>query len=245
MNSPPNHKWEEGLDIDNSDLLLTPIFRPTNNPHIVPEITTTTQTLISAQNHQVYNYNEWEQALDIDNFDLRLTPVVRPSNNPHIVSEITTTIQTMISSQNHQVDNYDEWEEGLDIDVSDLRLTPIIHPSNNPHIDNTRSCWYCSKAKLCKLADTRESGEESVMSTQEYIIKFIEDVGEDDDFMRAPWLSVLDRVHVDGGIVVGCFGDVKKFLKNGKLEKVVAVIKSCTLNALGDLTVTLKDRYNL
>ncbi|GKC26201.1 transposase, MuDR, MULE transposase domain protein [Tanacetum coccineum] len=44
--------------------------------------------------------------------------------------------------------------------------------------------------------------------------------------------------------VTGCFGDVKKFLKNGKLEKVekfLAVIKSCTLNALGDLTVTLKD----
>ncbi|GJT35534.1 transposase, MuDR, MULE transposase domain protein [Tanacetum coccineum] len=44
-----------------------------------------------------------------------------------------------------------------------------------------------------------------------------------------------------GGIVTGCFGYVKKCLKNGKLEKVVAVIKSCTPNALGDLTVTLKD----
>ncbi|GJV32045.1 phospholipase-like protein [Tanacetum coccineum] len=48
-------------------------------------------------------------------------------------------------------------------------------------------------------------------------------------------------VNVDGGIMTGCFGDVKKFLMNGKLKKVVAVIKSCTSNALGDLTVTLKD----
>ncbi|GJS64704.1 hypothetical protein Tco_0679268 [Tanacetum coccineum] len=79
------------------------------------------------------------------------------------------------------------------------------------------------------------------MSTQEYIRKVIEDVGEDGDFTRAPWLSVIDYVNVDGGIVTGCFGDVKKFLKNGKLEKVVTVIKSCTPNALGDLTVTLKD----
>ncbi|GJX29689.1 transposase, MuDR, MULE transposase domain protein [Tanacetum coccineum] len=79
------------------------------------------------------------------------------------------------------------------------------------------------------------------MSTQDYIRKVIEDIGEDDDFTRAPWLSVLDYVNVDGGIVPGCFGDVKKFPKNGKLEKVVAVIKSCTPNALGDLTVTLKD----
>ncbi|GJW54368.1 transposase, MuDR, MULE transposase domain protein [Tanacetum coccineum] len=79
------------------------------------------------------------------------------------------------------------------------------------------------------------------MSTQDYIRDIIEDVGEDDDFTRAPWLSVLDYVNVDEGIVMGCFGDVKKFLKNEKLEKVVAVVKSYTPNALGDLTVTLKD----
>ncbi|GKB38729.1 hypothetical protein Tco_0883671 [Tanacetum coccineum] len=96
-------------------------------------------------------------------------------------------------------------------------------------------------AKLRKIANTREGGEESVMSTQEYIRNVIKDVGEDDSFTRAPLHSVLDYVNEDGGIVKGCFGDVKKFLKNGKLKKVVAIIKSCTLNALGDLTVTLKD----
>ncbi|GKF38774.1 hypothetical protein Tco_0118835 [Tanacetum coccineum] len=111
MNSPPNHKWEEGLDINESDLRLTPVVRPSNNPHIVLEITTTTQTLISSQNHQVDNYDEWEQALDIDNSDLRL----RPSNNPHIVPEITTTTQTLFSSQNNQVDN---------CVVNPIRITP-------------------------------------------------------------------------------------------------------------------------
>nr|GEY27249.1 reverse transcriptase domain-containing protein [Tanacetum cinerariifolium] len=69
----------------------------------------------------------------------------------------------------------------------------------------------------------------------------IKDVGEDDAFMRMPWLSAINYVNVDGGIVTGCFEDVKEFLKNGNLEKVVAVIKSCTPNALGDLIVTLKD----
>ncbi|GJX06743.1 transposase, MuDR, MULE transposase domain protein [Tanacetum coccineum] len=54
---------------------------------------------------------------------------------------------------------------------------------------------------------------------------------------------IPNYVNVDGGVVTGCFGDVKKFLKNKKLEKVVAVIKSYTLNALGNLTVTLKDLY--
>ncbi|GJY18990.1 hypothetical protein Tco_0390481 [Tanacetum coccineum] len=195
MNSPPNHEWEEGLDIDDSDLRLTPVVRPNNNPHIVPEITTTTQTLISSQNHQVDNYDEWEQALDIDDFDLRLTPVVHPSNNPHIVPEITTTTQTLFSSQNNQVDN---------CVVKPIRIIP-------------GPAGIVQTTKLRKLADTQEGGEESVMSTQEYIRKVIEDVGDDDNFTCAPWLSVLDYVNVDGGIVTGCFGDVKKFFKNGKL----------------------------
>ncbi|GJX83931.1 hypothetical protein Tco_0333412 [Tanacetum coccineum] len=185
MNSPPNHEWEEGLDIDDSDLLLTPVVHPTNNPHIVPEITTTTQTLISAQNHQVDAYDECEQALDIDDSDHRLTPVP-------------------------------------------IRIIP-------------GPAGIVQTTKLCKLVDTQEGGEESAMSTQEYIRKVIEDVGEDDDFTRALWLSVIYYVNVYGGIVTGCFGDVKEFLKNGKLEKVVAVIKSCTPNTLGDLTVTIKD----
>ncbi|GJT59900.1 hypothetical protein Tco_1003433 [Tanacetum coccineum] len=168
MNSPPNHECEEGLDIDDSDLLLTTVIHHTNNTHIVPEITTT---------------------------------------------------QTLFSSQNNQVDNYV---------VKPIRIIP-------------GPAGIVQTAKLRKLVDTREGGEESVMSTQEYIRKVIKDVGEDDDFTRAPWLSAIDYVNVDGGIVTGCFGDVKKFLKNGKLEQIVAVIKSCTPNALGDLTVKLKD----
>ncbi|GKA89156.1 hypothetical protein Tco_0810968 [Tanacetum coccineum] len=192
MNSPPNHEWEEGLDINDSDLLLTLVIRPTNNPHIVPKITTT-QTLISAQNHQVDTYAEFPK--------------------------ITTATQTLFSSQNNQVDNYV---------VKPIRIIP-------------GPVGIVQTTMLRKLVDTREGGEESVMSTQEYIRKVIEDVGKDDDFTREPWLSAIDFVNVDGGIVTGCFGDVKKFLKNGKLEKIVIVFKSCTPNALGDLTVTLKD----
>nr|GEY81565.1 hypothetical protein [Tanacetum cinerariifolium] len=158
-----------------------------NNPYIVPEITTTTQTLISSKNHQVDIYDECEQALDIDDSDLRLTPIICPNNNPHIVPEITTTTQTLFSSQNNQVVTY--------------VMKPIRIITSLVVIVQT--------AKLYKLDDTREGREEFVMSTQE--------------------------------ILTGCFGDVKKFLKNEKLEKVVAVIKSGTPNALGNLTVTLKD----
>ncbi|GJU32477.1 hypothetical protein Tco_1176066 [Tanacetum coccineum] len=130
-----------------------------------------------------------------------------------------------------------EWEQALDIDDFDLRL------GRSSRQQPSRPAGIVQTAKLRKITYTREGGEKSLMSTQEYIRKFIKDVGEDDDFTHASWLSVVEYVNVDGRIVTGYFLDVKKFLKNGKHEKVFAIIKSCTLNALGDLIVTLKDLY--
>ncbi|GKF79691.1 copia protein, partial [Tanacetum coccineum] len=46
-----------------------------------------------------------------------------------------------------------------------------------------------------------------------------------------------DREEIGGG----CFGDIESYLKNGKLETVVAIITSCKPNVLGDMNVTLKD----
>nr|GEZ84448.1 hypothetical protein [Tanacetum cinerariifolium] len=136
------------------------------------------------------------RCLDIDDSDLLLAPIIRPTNNTHIVPQITTT-QTLFSSQNNQVDNC---------------VVKLIRRIPGP-------AGIVQTAKLRKLVDTREGGEESVIA--------------------------IDYVNVDGGIVTGCFGDVKKFFKNEKLKKIVAVIKSCTPNALGDLTVTLKDLSGL
>nr|GEU49637.1 hypothetical protein [Tanacetum cinerariifolium] len=36
-------------------------------------------------------------------------------------------------------------------------------------------------------------------------------------------------------------GDIKNFLKNEKIDQVIVIVKSCTPNVLGDLTITLKD----
>ncbi|GJX81928.1 hypothetical protein Tco_0331409 [Tanacetum coccineum] len=107
----------------------------------------------SPQNH------EWKHALDIDDSDLRLNLVVHLNNNPHILTETTTATQTLFSSQNHQVDN--------------CVVTPIRIIPGPTGIVQT--------AKLRKIADTREGGEDAIMSIQEYIRKVIEDVGDDDD----------------------------------------------------------------
>nr|GFA02139.1 hypothetical protein [Tanacetum cinerariifolium] len=54
-------------------------------------------------------------------------------------------------------------------------------------------------------------------------------------------VSAIEYVNVNGGIVNKCLRDIKNFLKNEKLDQVVAIVKSCSPNVLGDLTVTMKD----
>ncbi|GKB99612.1 transposase, MuDR, MULE transposase domain protein [Tanacetum coccineum] len=81
----------------------------------------------------------------------------------------------------------------------------------------------------------------ALMSTQEYMQKDVEDVGEDANFNSGAWVSATNYVNAFGGTIIGCLGDIDNFLKKGKLEQVVAIVKSCSPNALGDLNVTLKD----
>ncbi|GJR95113.1 reverse transcriptase domain-containing protein [Tanacetum coccineum] len=56
-----------------------------------------------------------------------------------------------------------------------------------------------------------------------------------------PWLQEIVYLYGEGLSVSGCLGDMKKNYIKGKLELVVGVVKSCTPNSLGDMTVTLKD----
>ncbi|PWA62727.1 hypothetical protein CTI12_AA356600 [Artemisia annua] len=156
--------------------------------------------------------DEWEQLLDIDDSDLQLTPVLRPCNR-HVRDIITTT-------QNADVDNLEENKP--------VRIIP-------------GPAGIFQASKLRKQLDIHEGGVESVLSTQEYIKKIVKDVGEDEDFNRGPWLRSIEYVKKNGGIVSGCLGDIKQHLNKGKLEQVIAIVKSCTPNVLGDLTVILKD----
>ncbi|GKE42761.1 RNA-directed DNA polymerase, eukaryota [Tanacetum coccineum] len=67
-------------------------------------------------------------------------------------------------------------------------------------------------AKLRKQRDVQLGLDGAVMSTQEYMKKVIEDVR-----------------------------DIMNFFKNGKLDLVVAIVKSCSPNVIGNLTMTMKD----
>ncbi|GJW10232.1 EEIG1/EHBP1 N-terminal domain-containing protein [Tanacetum coccineum] len=123
------------------------------------------------------------------------------------------------------------------------RPSSLVHPFGGENrIRKTHSpAGILQVAKLHKKTKIEEGGHDCQMPTQKYVRKIIKDGSVDDHFTRGPWLCVVQYIADEGSIAIGCFGDIKTFCKNVKLEKVIAVIKSCTPNALGDLTVTLKD----
>ncbi|GJU23504.1 zf-CCHC domain-containing protein [Tanacetum coccineum] len=146
----------------------------------------------------------------------------------------------------------DPWELSLDIDDSDLHLTPVLRPSSStcappsPSTPNTGRiipgpAGIVQQAKMLKEKVFILGLDGALMSTQEYMQKVVEDVGEDEDFNSGAWVSATNYVNANGGTVTGCLGDIKNFLKNGKLDQVVAIVKSCSPNVIGDLTVTMKD----
>nr|GEW92013.1 hypothetical protein [Tanacetum cinerariifolium] len=127
--------------------------------------------------------------------------------------------------------NY-QWEDLLDIDDSDLPLTPVLRPYNR-HVRET----------ITITSTQNTDGIVQVEEVEEKPVKIIP--GEGEDFNSGSWVGVTKYVKANGRIVSGCIGDIKTFLKNRKLKQVVAIIKSCSLNALGDLKMTVKDLSEL
>nr|GEV47829.1 hypothetical protein [Tanacetum cinerariifolium] len=166
--------------------------------------------------------------LDIDDSNLPLTPVLRPCNR-HVHETITIT-----STQNTNGIVQVEETSGI-VQVEEVEEKPVrIIPS---------PAGIIQLAKIRKQLDIHEGGDDSVLSSQEYMKQVIEDVGEDEDFKSGPWVGATEYVKANGGIVSGCLGDINTFLKNRKLEQTVAIIQSCSLNAFGDLKVTIKDLF--
>ncbi|GJT12158.1 reverse transcriptase domain-containing protein [Tanacetum coccineum] len=142
------------------------------------------------------------------------------------------------------------WEFSLDIDDSDLQLTPVVRSYSSTHVEPSplnSVTIILGPAGIVQLSSiTRVEPSSSTSNPVKIIpspagLKVVEDVGEDADFNSGAWVSATNYVNAFGGTVTGCLGDIDNFLKKGKLEQVVAIVKSCYPNTLGDLNVTLKD----
>nr|GEZ89700.1 hypothetical protein [Tanacetum cinerariifolium]GEZ89704.1 hypothetical protein [Tanacetum cinerariifolium] len=136
----------------------------------------------------------------------------------------------------------DPWEYSHDIDDSDLHLTHVLRLSSSAHVEPSPYTpnpvtIIPGPAGVVQLSNIICVEPSSLTSNP----KVVEDVGEDVDFNSGVWVSATNYVNASGGTVTGCLRDIDNFLKKEKLEQVVAIVKSCSLNALGDLNVTLKD----
>ncbi|GJX60937.1 hypothetical protein Tco_0292327 [Tanacetum coccineum] len=146
----------------------------------------------------------------------------------------------------------DPWEYSLDIDDYDLNLTHVLRSSSSARVEPSPytpnpvriipgPAGLVQRAKQLKENVFILDPDGALMSTQEYMQKVVEDVGEDSDFNSGAWISATNYVLSTGGTVTGCLGDIDNFLEKGKLAQVVAIVKTCSSNALGDLNVTMKD----
>nr|GEY95313.1 hypothetical protein [Tanacetum cinerariifolium] len=172
----------------------------------------------------------WEYSLDIDDSDLHLTPAVCSSNSIHVEpSPYTTNPVTIIPGPS-----------GVVHVSSSTRVEPSTSNLNSVRII-PGPAGLVQQAILLKEKVFILDINGDLMSTQQYMDKIVEDIGDDDDFKSAAWVSATNCVNTFGGTVTGCLGDVDNFLKNGKLEQVVGIVKSCSPNMLDDLNVTLKD----
>ncbi|KAJ9542455.1 hypothetical protein OSB04_028961, partial [Centaurea solstitialis] len=196
----------------------------------------------------------WEEALDVDDSDLHSLPLLRPckqqrrhrdQTNPPPTAADLPLPQTLDSSPKSPSQTDNSLPQNFN-DVSQYE-SPPPPPPLPPSRVIPGPAGIVQAAKLLKTRDNdrvRVLGQEEVMATQEYIRRVVEDPEEDADFKLTPWLSAMEFCSGDGvwnSVGSAHLGDIKGYLKNGKLDQVVAVVKSCAPNALGDLMVVLKD----
>ncbi|GKA65083.1 hypothetical protein Tco_0764790 [Tanacetum coccineum] len=148
----------------------------------------------------------------------------------------------------------DPWEFGLDIDDSDLHLTPSLRSSNSTNVESSTLIQnpvmiIHGPVGVVQLSSNTRTEPYPSIPNPVWIIpgpagivqqaKLLKE--KDDDFNSGAWVSATNYVMEFGGTITGCWGDIDNFLKKGKLDHIVSIVKSCSPNMLGDLNVTLKD----
>nr|GEV29573.1 reverse transcriptase domain-containing protein [Tanacetum cinerariifolium] len=126
----------------------------------------------------------WEYSLDIDDSDIHLTPFLRSYSSAHVEpSPYTPNPVTIIPSP---------------AGVVQLSNSICVEPSSstpNPVRIIPGSAGLVQRAKLVKENVFILDPDGALMSTQEYMQKVIEDVGEDADFNSGAWVSAINYVN--------------------------------------------------
>ncbi|GKB61683.1 hypothetical protein Tco_0917869 [Tanacetum coccineum] len=145
----------------------------------------------------------WEYSLDIDDSDLNLTHVLRSSSSARVEpSPYTPNPVRIIPGPAGTVQ---------------LSSSTCYEPSSstpNPVRIIPGPAGLVQRAKQLKENVFILDPDGALMSTQEYMQKVVEDVGEDSDFNSGAWISATNYVLSTGGTVTRCLGDIDNFLRS-------------------------------
>ncbi|GJW36054.1 hypothetical protein Tco_0917342 [Tanacetum coccineum] len=170
-------------------------------------------------NSNFTNENDpWEYSFDIDDYDLHLTPVLRLSSSARVEPSSSTLNPVRIIPG----------PAGTVQFSSSTCFEPSSSTPNSVKII-PGPAGLVQQANQLKENIFILDSDGALMSTQEYMQKVV----EDDDFNSGACISATNYVIDTGGTVTGCLGDINNFLKNEKLDQVVAIVKSCSSNYLG------------
>nr|GEU82104.1 hypothetical protein [Tanacetum cinerariifolium] len=106
----------------------------------------------------------------------------------------------------------DQWKLSLDIDDFDLRLRHVLHPSNNTRVETSPA----TQKPVRIIPGPAGIVQEAKLYKQRDIL--------------LGWDKVVMSTQ-----------EYMKKVVDDKLDQVVAIVKSCSSNMIGDLTVTMKD----
>nr|GEV65225.1 hypothetical protein [Tanacetum cinerariifolium] len=256
-----NELWEFNLDIDDSDIHLTPVVRSSSSTHVELSPYTSNPVTIIPGLAGIIQLSS----------STRVEPSPSTTNSVRIIRGHAGIITGTIHYKVLDVGSY-----GTDITVRAAMIlanVSVFTPKPSQHylnitmrnvIEVFRKDTFLGSGSGRLLSHARGLGFKPrrggfpsgakkgvglspklkvrvLHTTQLDVTKVVEDVDEDDDFNSGAWVSTTNYVNVFGGAITGCLRDIDNFLKKKKLEQVVAIVKSCSPNMLDDLNVTLKD----
>nr|GEV22572.1 hypothetical protein [Tanacetum cinerariifolium] len=178
--------------------------------------------------------------------DLYFKPLeVVCESDEEVISKYRSQEKARKDSSTMSLEELIAWEQKQEPNKAPLRLSNISNTrllqTQEMYVDEKATRIIPGPAGIFQMDRIHKLNNFNDAPTQEYIRKLIDDVSEADDFKRRPWITVLEFINDNGEIEGGCFSDIKSYLKNGKLDKVVAIVTLCKPYVIDGMNVTLKD----
>ncbi|KAK2439645.1 nuclear localized protein [Trifolium repens] len=121
-------------------------------------------------------------------------------------------------------------------------LSNILRPCNHRTSDSPPLIPGPAGAVQAAMMQRRTLGSSNTLPTQEFVRRALQNPHDTDlDFNSDQWISAVQFLSSSQASITHLSSIKKHVNGEGRVPAIVAVIKSCTPNGFGDMTVTLKD----